>query len=78
MFNSLVILDTLGKPINLHLYFVAGWQIFYAVEKLAFEFVLLPSFYLNKEKDGYWTIVQQLLQPAINFLPIQILLAKNL
>lgn len=71
-------MDSLKNPVNIHLYFVAGLQIFFAIDKLIFEFNLLSSFYLQKEKVGYWTIIQQFLQPIINFLPIQILLANNL
>jgi len=71
-------MDSLKNPVNINLYFVAGLQIFYAIDKLIFEFNLLSSFYLQKEKDGYWTIIQQFLQPIINFLPIQILLTNNL
>lgn len=78
LFNYLVIMNSLKNPVNIHLYFVAGLQIFHAMDKLIFEFNLLSSFYLQKEKDGYWTIIQQFLQPIINFLPIQILLANNL
>lgn len=78
LFNYLVIMDSLKNPINIHLYFVAGLQIFHAIDKLIFEFNLLSSFYLQNEKDGYWTIIQQFLQPIINFIPIQILLANNL
>ncbi|XP_015374475.1 PREDICTED: lamin-B receptor [Diuraphis noxia] len=78
LFNYLVIMDSLKNPVNIHLYFVAGLQIFFALDKLIFEFNLLSSFYLQNEKDGYWTIIQQFLQPIINFLPIQILLANNL
>ncbi|CAI6367904.1 unnamed protein product [Macrosiphum euphorbiae] len=78
LFNYLVIMDSLKNPVNIHLYFVAGLQIFYAIDKLIFEFNLLSSFYLQNEKDGYWTIIQQFLQPIINFLPIQILLTDNL
>lgn len=78
MFNYLVIADSLKSPININLYVVAVLQIVYALDKLMFEFTLLPSFYLQKEKLGYWTIIQQFLLPAINFLPIQILLANNL
>lgn len=70
-------MDSLKNPINIHLYVVAGFQIIYALDKLIFEFNLLPSFYLQKEKDGYWTLIQLFLQPAINVLPIQILLANN-
>jgi len=73
-----VINESLKNSININLYFVAGLQIFYALDKLIFEFNLLSSFYLQNEKDGYWTIIQQFLQPIINFLPIQILLANNL
>uniref|UniRef100_A0A2S2NHJ1 Lamin-B receptor n=1 Tax=Schizaphis graminum TaxID=13262 RepID=A0A2S2NHJ1_SCHGA len=78
LFNSLVINESLKNAININLYFVAGLQIFYALDKLIFEFNLLSSFYLQKEKDGYWTILQLFLQPIINFLPIQILLSNNL
>ncbi|XP_060880374.1 delta(14)-sterol reductase LBR isoform X2 [Metopolophium dirhodum] len=78
LFNYLVIMDSLKNPVNIHLYFVAGLQIFHAIDKLIFEFNLLSSFYLQNEKDGYWTIIQQFLQPIINFVPIQILLTNNL
>jgi len=71
-------MDSLKNPVNVHLYFVTGLQIFHALDKLIFEFNLLSSFYLRKEKDGYWTIVQQFLEPIIKFLPIQILFAENL
>lgn len=71
-------MDSLKNPLNIHLYVIAGLQIFNAVDKLFFEKHLLPSFYLQKEKGGYLTIIQQFLQPVINFLPVQILLAKNL
>lgn len=71
-------MDSLKNPVNTHLYVVAGLQIFYAIDKLIFEFHLLTSFYLKNEKDGFWTIIQQLLQPAIRFLPIQILFSTNL
>lgn len=71
-------MDSLKSPVNLNLYFVCGLQIFYAIDKLVFEINLLPSFYLQNEKDGFWTIIQQFLQPIINFLPVQILLAKNM
>lgn len=59
------------------MYFIAGLQILFAIDKLIFEFHLSKSYYLNKEKDGYWTIIQQFIQPTINFLPIQVLLSKN-
>ncbi|XP_025416427.1 lamin-B receptor isoform X2 [Sipha flava] len=80
LFNSLVILDSFkntANVANVHLYFVAGLQILFAIDKLIFEFHLSKSYYLNKEKDGYWTVIQQFIQPAINFLPIQVLLSKN-
>lgn len=71
-------MDNFKKPDNLYLYYIAGCQILFAVDKLAFEFNLLSSFYLQKEKVGYWTILQQFLQPVIHFLPIQILLSNKL
>ncbi|CAH1714152.1 unnamed protein product [Aphis gossypii] len=78
LFNALVINESLKNPVNINLLFVAGLQILYALDKLIFEFNLLSSFYLQREKDGYWTIIQTFLQPIINFLPIQILLSNNL
>lgn len=78
LFNYLVIADSLKSSVNINLCVVAGLQILYALDKLMFEFTLLPSFYLQKEKFGYWTIIQQFLLPVINFLPIQILLTNNL
>lgn len=71
-------MDSLKSPVNFHLYVAAGFQIFYAIDKLIFEYHILPSFYLQKEKDGFWTSLQQFLQPVINVLPIQILLANIL
>lgn len=78
LFNALVIKESLKNSVNINLLFVAGLQILFALDKLIFEFNLLSSFYLQKEKDGYWTIIQKFLQPIINFLPIQILLSNNL
>lgn len=63
---------------NINLYYVAGCQILFALDKLVFEYNLLSSFYLQTEKVGYWTILQLFLQPAIHFLPIQILLSSKL
>lgn len=71
-------MDSLNNSINLHLYVVAGLQIIYALDKLVFEFNLLPSFYLQKEKVGYWTTIQLFLLPAINLLPVQILLGNKM
>lgn len=78
LFDSLVILDSLKNPLNIHLYVVVGLQLFNAIDKLFFENHLLPSFYLQKEKYGYLSIVQQFLFPIINSLPVQILSAKIL
>lgn len=78
LFNYVVIIDSLQNSINIHLYVVAALQILYALDQLIFEFNLLSSFYLQKEKDGYWTLIQPFLQPVINILPIQVLLVNNL
>lgn len=71
-------MDNLNNLDNVYLYYVAGCQILFAVDKLIYEFNLLSSFYLQKEKVGYWTILQQFVQPAIHFLPIQIILSNKL
>lgn len=71
-------MDSYKNDANIHLCFIAGLQILFAIDKFIFEFHLSKSYFLNKEKDGYWTIVQQFLQPAVNFLPIQVLLSKTM
>ncbi|VVC32687.1 Ergosterol biosynthesis ERG4/ERG24 [Cinara cedri] len=78
LYNSLIIMDNLKHPNNIYLNYVAGCQILFSVDKLAFENNLLSSFYLQNEKVGYWTILQQFVQPAIHILPIQILISNKL
>ncbi|XP_050534933.1 delta(14)-sterol reductase TM7SF2-like [Daktulosphaira vitifoliae] len=78
LYNSLVILESLKNSINIYLIVLSGMQILYAIDKLLFEFNLLSSFYLQRENVGLLSILQQFLLPAINFLPIQILLSKNI
>ncbi|XP_050436092.1 delta(14)-sterol reductase LBR-like [Adelges cooleyi] len=74
LYNGFVLLNSGQNSENLYL--LAGAQIFISVDKLLFEYHLLSSYYLQRENVGFLTVLQYFLLPAINFLPIQIVLAN--